>query len=342
MKTVLIWLIKGYKLLISPILPPSCRFYPSCSQYALEAIARFGALKGTSMALCRIVRCNPFHPGGVDPVPTLEEMRQRRGKMRSRGSMQDNGNLSQWKTKAKKRDRSMKPYQKIPIQECHEPLVPIPLEQFAVESPHPYVKLGVDYQGKSPYYLRQGVLNALQAAQKSLQQNYPGWRISIFDAYRPIAVQQFMVDYTFQSLLRERKLNLLELSSQQQEQLWQEVYQFWAVPSDNPATPPPHSTGAAIDITLVNARGEIIDMGSPIDEVSARSHPYHYQNPQTPAEKRYHQNREILNQAMTSKGFCRHPKEWWHFSLGDQIWALQYNQKHPESPITARYGQGNR
>ncbi len=105
MKTLLIWLIKGYKLFISPILPPSCRFYPSCSQYALEAIARFGALQGGRLALCRILRCNPFHPGGVDPVPTLEEMQKRKGKIRARGRIPDNGNLSQWKAKAKKRDR---------------------------------------------------------------------------------------------------------------------------------------------------------------------------------------------------------------------------------------------
>ncbi|MEM9538403.1 MAG: membrane protein insertion efficiency factor YidD [Cyanobacteria bacterium P01_E01_bin.42] len=103
MKILLIWLIKGYKLLISPLLPPSCRFYPSCSQYALEAIDRFGAFQGGRMALCRIVRCNPFHPGGVDPVPTLEEMQQRKGIMRSPRSIKDNGDLSQWK--AKKRDR---------------------------------------------------------------------------------------------------------------------------------------------------------------------------------------------------------------------------------------------
>nr|WP_204102885.1 membrane protein insertion efficiency factor YidD [Spirulina major] len=105
MKTLLIWLIKGYKFLVSSMLPPSCRFYPSCSQYALDAIARFGVLQGGKLALCRLSRCHPFHPGGVDPVPTLEEMQQQKGKMRSRGSMQDNENLSQWKAKSKKRDR---------------------------------------------------------------------------------------------------------------------------------------------------------------------------------------------------------------------------------------------
>ena len=62
-------LIRGYQLVISPALPPSCRFTPSCSQYALEAITRYGALKGTWLAARRLVRCHPFHPGGFDPVP---------------------------------------------------------------------------------------------------------------------------------------------------------------------------------------------------------------------------------------------------------------------------------
>ena len=61
--------IRFYKRQISPSLPPSCRFTPTCSAYALEAIERYGALKGGWMAAKRILRCNPFHPGGYDPVP---------------------------------------------------------------------------------------------------------------------------------------------------------------------------------------------------------------------------------------------------------------------------------
>jgi putative membrane protein insertion efficiency factor len=68
MKTILIVLIKFYKFFISPVLPGSCRFYPSCSEYALEAVGRYGAVKGTYLALRRIARCHPFHPGGFDPV----------------------------------------------------------------------------------------------------------------------------------------------------------------------------------------------------------------------------------------------------------------------------------
>jgi uncharacterized protein len=62
-------LVRGYQLVISPALPPSCRFTPSCSQYALEAITRHGAVRGTWLTVLRLVRCHPFHPGGFDPVP---------------------------------------------------------------------------------------------------------------------------------------------------------------------------------------------------------------------------------------------------------------------------------
>lgn len=61
--------IKFYQRKISPLKPRTCRFYPTCSQYGLEAIERFGALKGGYLTLIRILKCQPFHPGGVDHVP---------------------------------------------------------------------------------------------------------------------------------------------------------------------------------------------------------------------------------------------------------------------------------
>lgn len=58
-----------YRKFISPLTPPSCRFYPTCSQYALDALEEHGALRGSWLAAKRICKCHPFHPGGIDPVP---------------------------------------------------------------------------------------------------------------------------------------------------------------------------------------------------------------------------------------------------------------------------------
>ena len=69
MKRGLLALVRFYRRAISPLRPPCCRYTPTCSQYALEAIEKYGALKGGWMAFRRILRCNPFHKGGYDPVP---------------------------------------------------------------------------------------------------------------------------------------------------------------------------------------------------------------------------------------------------------------------------------
>ncbi len=69
MKKLLLVLIRFYQKNISPALPPSCRFTPTCSQYAVEAIQKYGAGKGVLLALWRLLRCNPFSRGGYDPVP---------------------------------------------------------------------------------------------------------------------------------------------------------------------------------------------------------------------------------------------------------------------------------
>ena len=69
MKRLLIRLVRFYQKGISPLKPPCCKYIPTCSQYAVEALERFGALKGTALAVWRILRCNPLSRGGYDPVP---------------------------------------------------------------------------------------------------------------------------------------------------------------------------------------------------------------------------------------------------------------------------------
>jgi len=69
MKQLLVWFVRGYQRFISPLFPPSCRYYPTCSSYMVTALQKHGAIKGLLMGTARILRCNPLVRGGYDPVP---------------------------------------------------------------------------------------------------------------------------------------------------------------------------------------------------------------------------------------------------------------------------------
>ena len=69
MKILLLWIIKFYRKIISPLKPPCCKYYPTCSTYALQAVEKHGAVKGILLAVWRLLRCNPWSLGGIDPVP---------------------------------------------------------------------------------------------------------------------------------------------------------------------------------------------------------------------------------------------------------------------------------
>ncbi len=72
MKTLFVLFVRAYQVLLSPLLPASCRYSPSCSHYAIEALEKHGALRGGWLAVKRIARCHPFRPGGYDPVPDVD------------------------------------------------------------------------------------------------------------------------------------------------------------------------------------------------------------------------------------------------------------------------------
>jgi D-alanyl-D-alanine dipeptidase len=78
-----------------------------------------------------------------------------------------------------------------------------------------------------------------------------------------------------------------------------------------------------VDLTLADAEGRALDLGSPIDEISDRSYPDHFATEQSEPGRTFHIRRRWLGQAMGAAGFERHPREWWHFSYGDQLWAFQ-------------------
>ena len=232
---------------------------------------------------------------------------------------------------------SLKPYQRVAIEPSPEPLVAIPTPEFDLIAPHPYVALGAPYGDHSPFHVRSGVLHRLRKAQKTLQALNPRWRIQIFDAYRPIAVQKFMVDHAFGQVVCDRGWHPHQLTPDQHQEALTQVYQFWAVPNLDPTLPPPHSTGAAVDVTLVNAQGQVVDMGSPIDEISMRSYPDHFVG--CAQAEHFDHHRQLLHHVMRSAGFARHYHEWWHFSWGDQLQVWSDMRSDLSADRVACYGR---
>jgi len=222
-----------------------------------------------------------------------------------------------------------RPWHPIPIVDCGDPLQALPAELLRLE-PHPYASAGAPYgAGQSPFQLRRGVLRRLLQAQAELQRRNPSCRLAIFDGWRPVAVQAFMVQRTVHEQCRAAGVDP-EQPSQQRLQIEAEVGRFWAPPSPDPATPPPHSTGAAVDLTLADAAGRPLDMGGEIDAIGALSEPDHHAaaaaaDPTSQAAL-WHQRRCLLAEVMGLAGFAQHPNEWWHFSYGDQLWAWLQQQ----------------
>ena len=213
----------------------------------------------------------------------------------------------------------MRPWSLIPIAECGEPMQELPPALLRME-PHPYMALGAAYGASgTPFQLRLGVVQRLLDAQQQLIEHDPSLRLSIFDAWRPIAVQAFMVDHSIAELCRERGVEVR--SGDAFDQVVADVGRFWAAPSRDPMTPPPHSTGAAVDLTLSSSDGTPLAMGGEIDAIGAVSEPQHYAGRKDSDAQRWHQRRQLLADVMEASGFAQHPNEWWHYSFGDQLWA---------------------
>ena len=228
----------------------------------------------------------------------------------------------------------LRPWNHIKINECNEPLVSIPESIFRL-TPHPYMSLGAPYStGVDPWVLRTSVLKRLIRAQQYLSDISPHLQLALFDAWRPISVQKFMFNYTIQETCKSKGIDINDLSVNGDiNDVIEEVGRFWAKPSSNPLTPPPHSTGAAIDLTLADMNGNPLDLGGEIDFIGAESSPDFYKNDNLgmPCSKHqvFHNRRSLLFSVMEQAGFVQHPNEWWHFSYGDQLWSWLSNQGNP-------------
>lgn len=163
--------------------------------------------------------------------------------------------------------------------------------------------------------LRKGVVERLAAVDKRLGDQ--GLRLFLYDGWRPRAVQTFFHDVWTPAEIARRRPDLTG------EALAAEVGRYWAAPSVNEASPAPHATGGAVDLTIQWENGPPLFMGSLFDDASEISHTDHFERRGdesfSAAEARA--NRRVLYWAMTEAGFVNHPEEWWHYSYGDQAWA---------------------
>lgn len=208
----------------------------------------------------------------------------------------------------------------IEIIECDEKLLEIPLE-IPRFSPHPYASVGAPYNNYSPFFFRETGIKKLLQVQEKLQSIKPGFSLKIFDAYRPLKVQIFMIEYDKnKEAFKKYAVEFKFLTKTEKDDITNLVLTYWSPVRENYIQrPTPHSTGGAIDLTIVDGDGIEIDMGTKIDHLGVESNRYYFDEKEDSQSKVYALNRKLLEDVMTSVGFTQLPTEWWHYSFGDQI-----------------------
>lgn len=166
-------------------------------------------------------------------------------------------------------------------------------------------------------YVREGVGRRLKQVDAKLRKQ--ALRLFIHDAWRPQAIQAYFHDVWFPEALKRRRPDL------EGQSLQDAVEEYWAAPSSDAASPAPHATGGAVDLTIAWVDGPPLWMGSIFDELSPLAHPDRFETlpPDELAfsDEEARANRRLLYWLMDEAGFAAHPQEWWHFSYGDQMWA---------------------
>lgn len=196
----------------------------------------------------------------------------------------------------------------IPVVENHEPMVNVRIEGGILLGPSPEIPNNQDY-----YYMRKTVYKKLLAAQQRLPK---GLHFCLYEAYRSLELQQQL----FQNRLTKIKALHPDWSYEQQ---FTETTRLVSpvINLDGSMNIPPHSTGGAFDIYLVDDRGEAVDMGiHPKDWLEDKEGVVSQTDSQEISPVAQH-NREIMNRALQAEGFANYPAEYWHWSYGDRYWA---------------------
>ncbi len=212
-------------------------------------------------------------------------------------------------------------WDRVPIVECGEPLVPLPIEDTRLRWRALYAEQGIPNAPDIVWVratVRDRLLQAVQALPASLA-------LVVFDGYRPLAVQQFLWDHYIEKI----GTNQSHLTP---EEVITVVRRFVAPPTASHAAPPPHRTGGAVDVYLVDrATGEPLPMGTEPDEAAPESATcYFEEHPVAPVTE----NRRLLFHAMTNAGFANYLGEWWHFDFGNQRWANITGAPHAVYGVT--------
>lgn len=202
------------------------------------------------------------------------------------------------------------------IVEGGERLVPLSLCPDNILSRPQYFLQGI--AGALPEcYAREGVHKRLLAAAKLLP---PGYRFVVLDCWRPLKVQQALFAI-LQGELKE-KHPLLPV-----EEITKMTLTYVALPSRDAQKPSPHNTGGAVDLTIADENGLLLDMGTDYDDATARAATAYFEQrladgaELTPAELEALKNRRLLFHSMTAAGFTNYADEWWHYDYGNQNWA---------------------
>ena len=184
---------------------------------------------------------------------------------------------------------------------------------FDIKLQYPLMKLR---NSVAECYVREELSDRLLAAADLLPK---GIRLRIFDTWRPLALQIELYEYYSKSIIRK-----FGLENEEKEKREEIISRYVSYPENNVLLPPVHTTGGAVDLTLIDSDGNELDMGTEFDSFSEAASTAYYE--QSGADTKIRDNRRMLYKAMTGAGFTNLPSEWWHYDFGDRFWAY-YNRK---------------
>ncbi len=197
----------------------------------------------------------------------------------------------------------------------------------------PFVEIKPDERFETGYtYFEAGMKNAVKAClvRKEVYERLlkahaflpKGYRFYLFDTWRPFLLQEELYGFYSEKVIRQ-----FHLENAEEEEKQKRITAFVSVPVKDPAFPPVHTTGGAVDLTVLDEKGRMLDMGAGFDEISEKSNTAYYETVRD-TENYYtiRDNRRLLYHAMTGAGFTNLPSEWWHYDYGDRFWAYYTNQ----------------